>query len=419
MAPSLSRTLPVWLAALLLPIGCVPEPVLPGGTLPSASPSAAPSESPTPAASPIAEPSQPSASDAPSAAPSAVPSALTATITSVVGVGAKGFYGDGGFKGTEVKMNGPWGIAMSGNDLWIADSGNARIRRYRPDTDSIDTVIGTGTAGFNGDDKTQQAVNLSNPLFVTTSGAGHIYVADTYANRIRRVDVTTARVTTLAGNGSGGFTGDGGEARLATLANPSCVAVGPNETVYIADSGNNAIRRVTSDGTITTVAGTGQAGFSNDGKQGTVAQLRFPEGVITDGAGNVYIADSGNNRIRKLTTAGVLTTIVGDGTQGFAGDGGPATKAKLSRPIGMALAGDGSLYFADAGNRRIRVVAPDGTIRTIAGNGTNAYAGDGGPALLAGFGRPTWVALDAKGNLYVSDSGSGELDQRIRKLTFL
>jgi sugar lactone lactonase YvrE len=346
-----------------------------------------------------------------------MPTTPTATVTTVVGVGAKGFYGDDNYKPIEAKMMNPWGIAMDGSDLLIADSGNARIRRYRPDANLITTVLGTGTAGFNGDSKSVRDTNLSNPLFVLTAG-GHTYVADTYANRIRKVDATTGLVTTLAGNGSGGFSGDGGAAAFATLANPSCVAVGASETVYIADSGNHAIRKVSSEGSITTIVGTGQSGFSNDGKRGTIAQVRYPEGVILGPGGTLYIADSGNNRIRKLSPDGIVTTVAGDGTQGFGGDGGPATKAKFSRPIGMALAPDGSLYVADSGNRRVRVILPNGTIQTIAGNGTNAYEGDNGPALQAGFGRPTWLALDAKGDLYVSDSGTGELDQRIRKLTF-
>jgi sugar lactone lactonase YvrE len=411
MAPSLSRSLPVWLAALILPVGCNPDPA---SILP-ASPSPVPVTSPTP--TPSAQPSPTPASPSPSATAKPAYTVPTGTITSVVGYGAKGFAGDDHDKATDAKLQSPWGIAMVGIDLWIADSGNARIRRYRPDTNTVSTYIGTGVAGFNGDNKPLKQSNLSNPLFVLTAANDSIYIVDTYANRIRKVDAITGLVTTVAGTGGGGLSGDGGPATSATLANPTAAAVTSTETLYIADSGNNAIRRV-SGGTITTVAGTGQASFSNDGKAGPTAQLRYPEGLILGDAGSVLIADSGNNRIRRLMPDGTITTIAGDGTQGFGGDGGPATKAQLSRPIGMALAPDGSLFFADAGNRRIRVVAPDGTIHTVSGTGANGYSGDGGPALQAAFGLPAWVARDAEGDLYVSDAGAGALDTRIRKIEF-
>jgi hypothetical protein len=428
MAPSLSRTLPLWLTALILPFGCTPDPIVPGSSTPgaSASPTATVSGSPfpvisgdpSPIATPTANTSLPPDQPAASPSASAAPATMAGTIVSVVGVGAKGFYGDDNYAATDVKMASPWGISIYGSDLWIADSGNARVRIFRPDKNTVQTMIGTGSTGFNGDNKAATSTNLSNPMFVITSGAGHIYVADTYANRIRKIDKVTGILSTVAGNGSGGFTGDGGSAVAASLANPTCVAIGGSETLYIADSGNHVIRRVTSAGTITTVAGTGQGGFSNDGKTGTSAQLRYPEGVIAGEAGNIYIADSGNNRIRKLTADGVISTVAGDGTQGFAGDGGPATKAKLNRPIGMTMMADGSLVFADGGNARIRAIRPDGTIQTIAGNGTKSYGGDGGPALSASFGLPAWVARDDNGDLYVSDAGNGALDQRIRKITF-
>lgn len=417
MAPSLSRTLPFWLAALILPVGCIPDPIVPGQAAPSASPTAAVSALPTPAVTPSAD-SSPSPSPSASATPSAMPSLASASITSVVGFGAKGYFGEGNDKATDAKLATPWGLSMDGTDLWIADSGNARLRKYRPDKEVVQTAIGTGVSGYNGDDKSAQNVNLSNPLFVVTAGSGNIYIADTYANRIRKVNKITGIVETVAGNGSGGYTGNGSPAVTASLANPTCVAVGGDETLYIADSGNHAIRRVASNGLISSVAGTGQGGFSNDGKAGSTAQLRYPEGVIAGESGAIYIADSGNNRIRKLSADGVITTIAGDGTQGFAGDGGPATKAVLSRPIGMARGSDGTLYFCDAGNYRVRAIRPDGTITTVAGNGTKGYSGDGGPALAAGFGLPAWVAIDAKGDLYVSDAGTGALDTRIRKITF-
>lgn len=401
----------VILAAAALAAGCDGVPVTPG----SASPGSPVSAAPVPTTAPSPAVPAPTVSGTP--APSAAPTVLAATISRIAGIGASGYAGDGGVALT-AKFNGPWGLAFdAAGTLWVADSGNSRLRKITKSGD-ISSGLGTATSGFNGDNITEQATSLSQPYGVAFSASGHTYVADTYANRIRRLDGVTRLVTTVAGIGTGGLRGDGGLATQATLSNPACVVVNSQETLYIADRGNNAIRMVTAGGMISTVVGTGTGGYNGDSKLGSTVSLRFPEGLALDKTGNLYIADGGNSRIRKLTPDGIVRTIVGNGTAGFSGDGGPALAASINRPIGMAVAADGTLFFADADNHRIRMVRPDGTIQTVAGSTAIASANDDGPALQAGFGRPTGLALDADGNLFVTDTGPSPYDQTVRKITF-
>ncbi len=424
MAASFARK-PLFVVLMaLLPVACVGEPGLPAAA-PSGSPTAVQptaaivAPAPTNASQPQAVVSigpYPGASPSNSAS-AAAPVAPAATIALLAGVGAKGFEGDGG-RAINAKFNTPWGVAFDlTGDLWVADSANSRLRKVSRAGD-ISTVVGTAVSGFNGDNLADRTVTLSQPYSVAFSPAGNVFIADTLGSRVRRLDVTTRLVTTVAGNGSGGFRGDGGQATQATLSNPTCVAVDASETLYIADTGNQVIRKVTPGGVISTVVGTATGGFNGDNKQGPTVSLRYPEAVALDKAGNLYIADGGNSRIRKMTPDGMVRTIVGDGTAGFAGDGGPATAARINRPIGMVIAADGTLYFADANNNRVRMVRPDGIILTVAGSAATASGGDDGPALAAGFGRPTGLALDTDGSLIVSDTGSAPYDHKVRKITF-
>ena len=210
-------------------------------------------------------------------------------------------------------------------------------------------------------------------------------------------------ITTLAGNGIASGSGDGGPATQATLNTPASVAIDTSGNVYVADAFNHRVRRVAPDGVITAYAGTGQAGFDGDGAQAVDAQLRSPLGVAVDGAGNLYIADTYNHRIRKVTADGIVSTIAGTGESGFGGDGGPGTAAMLSYPTGIAVTGDGTLYIADTRNHRVRKLAADGTIYTAAGTGAAGYNGDGGPADLARLNSPRDVAVSADGALYIVD----------------
>jgi len=261
----------------------------------------------------------------------------------------------------------------------------------------IDTVAG----GYIGDGQQATVAKLSYPASVAVDATGNLYIAGWAAHRIRRVDGTTSVITTIAGNGSFGYSGDGGPATAAALAAPESVVLDGAGNLYFSEWGNHIIRRVDSGtGVITTVAGSGTAGYSGDGGPATAAQLDTPEGVAVDIAGNLYIADSNNNRIRRVDgTTGIITTITGNGTWGFSGDGGLATAATLGTSRGIAVDAAGNLYIADSSNGRIRRVdATTGIITTVAGGGFN---GDGALATTAQLQWPAGVAVDAAGNLYI------------------
>src|SRR5438445_5921470 len=229
------------------------------------------------------------------------------------------------------------------------------------------------------------------------------------------VPALSQSINTVAGNGFSGFAGDGGAATSASLNFPEGAALDTRGNLYIADYANHRIRKVAAaTGIITTVAGNGSLGFAGDGGAATSASLNFPTGVALDASGNLYIADSDNRRIRKVAAAtGIITTVAGNGNYGFGGDGGAATSATLSDPLGVALDAGGNLYIADFSSHRIRkVTAATGIITTVAGNGSPTFAGDGGAATSASLFRPTGVALDASGNLYVADQDN----YRVRKV---
>ena len=277
----------------------------------------------------------------------------------------------------------------------------------------ISTVAGNGTYGFSGDGGAATAAQFLFPNGVATDAAGNLYIADFGNHRIRKVSANGI-ITTIAGTGTYGFSGDGGVATSAQLYEPSGVATDAAGNLYIADFGNNRIRKVSDNGIITTIAGTGTSGFSGDGGVATSAELNFPIGVATDAAGNLYIADTGNNRIRKVSAKGIITTIAGTGTYGFTGDGGVATSAELYEPNLVATDAAGNLYIADSCNNRIRKVSDNGIITTIAGTGVfGKFSGDGGGATSAHLYEPISVATDAAGNLYIADT----FNKRIRKVS--
>jgi uncharacterized protein (TIGR03437 family) len=243
---------------------------------------------------------------------------------------------------------------------------------------------------------------------VTVDAAGNLFIADTF-NAVRKVS-TSGIISTIAGSyQAAGFSGDGGPAAQAALWSPTGVAVDGAGNLYIADLGNNRIRKVSPGGTITTVAGGGSpASGDGDGGAATSAKLSAPGGVAIDSLGNIFISEGGlgGSRIRKVSAGGTISTIAGNGSLSFSGDGGPATSAALNTPLGIALDGLGNLYVADGGNSRIRRVSASGIITTVAGNGTLSFSGDGGPATSAGLNVPTWVAVDSAGNLYITDAGN-------------
>ena len=334
----------------------------------------------------------------------------TGTITTIAGTGVFGFSGDGG-PAVEAELRGPYGVAVdSAGNVYIADVSNERIRKV-DSTGTITTIAGTGVFGFSGDGGPAVEAELRSPLGVAVDSAGNVYIADVSNQRIRKID-STGTITTIAGTGEFGFSGDGGPAVEAELRSPYGVAVDSAGNLYIADVSNERIRKIDSTGTITTIAGTGEFGFSGDGGPAVEAELRGPYGVAVDSAGNVYIAYVSNERIRKVDSTGTITTIAGTGEFGFSGDGGPAVEAELRSPYGVAVDSAGNVYIADSSNQRIRKVDSTGTITTIAGTGEFGFSGDGGPAVEAELRSPYGVAVDSAGNLYIADVS----DHRIRKV---
>ena len=334
------------------------------------------------------------------------------TITTVAGGGGYGFSGDGG-PATNASLDRPWGVAVDGSgNLYIADTFSHRIRKVSV-AGTITTVAGGGASGSLGDGGPATNTSLSWPNGVAVDASGNLYIADTQHNRIRKVS-PGGTITTVAGNGDwADFYGDGGPATSASLNQPLGVAVDASGNLYIASTYNNRIRKVSAGGTITTVAGNGVEGLSGDGGPATSASLDQPAGVAADAFGNLYIADTENSRIRKVSVGGTITTVAGMGGRGFSGDGGPATSASLYGPYGVAVDAFGNLYIADTENRRIRKVSVGGTITTVAGNGGKGFSGDGGPATSASLYTPQAVALDASGNLYIADLNNN----RIRKVS--
>jgi sugar lactone lactonase YvrE len=335
-------------------------------------------------------------------------------ISTVAGNGTAGFSGDGG-SATSASLYYPWGVAVdAAGNLYIADSQNWRVRRVDL-SGAISTVAGNGTWGFSGDGGSATSASLYFYVDLAVDGVGNLYIAGDQDSRIRRVDPSGTISTVAGASTSQGFSGDGGPATAALLNFPSGVAVDAAGNLYIADSNNNRIRRVTADGTISTVAGNGTAGFSGDGGPATNASLHQPQRVAADTNGNLYVADWWNHRIRRVDPNGTISTVAGNGTSGYSGDGGSATSASLQYPMGVAVDAAGNLYIADSRNNRIRRVTANGVISTVAGNGIAGFSGDGGPAASASLNTyPNGVAVGSAGDLYIADTGNN----RVRKVSF-
>ena len=310
----------------------------------------------------------------------------------------------------------PFGLAVNAaGDLYIADSSNARIRMVSGVTGMMTTIAGNGIVGATGDSGPATAATLSSPSSIALDPAGNLYFADSGNNLVRRIDAFTGVITTVAGTvNHHGYTGDLGPATSATLNSPNGIALDAAGDLYIADTANHAIRVVSATtGIIRTIAGTGTAGFSGDAGPALAAMLSSPWSVSVAPTGELYIADQNNNRIRKIDTTGVISTIAGTGTAGFTGDTGPALQAQLNVPASVALDVAGDLYIADSGNNRIRKIAANtGLITTIAGNSGESFSGDNGPANAAGLYGPYTLALDGQNSLFIADV----FHNRIRKI---
>lgn len=332
----------------------------------------------------------------------------TGVISTIAG---NGTAGDGG-PATSAFLASPAQTATDGlGDLFIPDL--TRVRKV--DTAGVITAVaGSTKPGFGGDNGPGTAALLGAAGGVATDGAGNVYIADVTNNRIRKLTVSTGVITTIGGNGMAAFSGDGGPATSASFNQPLGVAVDAQGNVYVADTYNHRVRKIAAGSmTVTTIAGNGQQGFSGDGGTGTGASLSYPESVALDSTGDLYIADTYNSRIRKLVlSSGVITTFAGT-LSGFSGDGATATAAALSYPSGVAVDTSGNVYIADTSNQRVRKVGTNGIITTIAGTGSPDFSGDGGPATAATLNFPTGVSIDRLGRIFVSDANNS----RIRALS--
>ncbi len=334
-------------------------------------------------------------------------------ISNAAGRQSRGFNGDG-LPPASTELYVPDGVAFDrAGNLYIADSWNHRIRKVPP-SGTVSTFVGNGRPGYSGDGG-YSTPQLAFPTDIAFGPDGSMYIADKGNHRVRKL-TPDGLISTVAGagaygeGGGWGFSGDGGKAILARLSSPAGVAVDRDGSVYIADSANHRVRKVTADGIINTVAGNGEGGIGGDGGPATSAQLAFIfSGIALDAAGNLYIADCTNRRIRMVTKSGIISTIAGGGSD--TGEGIPATSAKLGGPYGLTFDSAGNLYFADI-TTRVRKVTPAGLIYTVAGISRSGFSGDGGPAIAAQFNYPQRVALDSAGNLYVSDTQN----HRIRRI---
>ncbi|MCD6013727.1 MAG: hypothetical protein K0Q79_3589, partial [Flavipsychrobacter sp.] len=339
----------------------------------------------------------------------------TGIIYTIAGNGVSAFSGDGGLA-TAASLFVPYGITEDNlGNICIGDGENNRIRKINA-SGIITTVAGTGAPAFSGDGGPATAATFYGITGVVYDAIGNLYVADQDNQRIRKID-TAGIITSIAGSGptgifGGGYSGDGGPATAARLNYPTGMAIDRSGNFYIADQFNNRVRKIDVSGIITTVAGTGVLGFSGDGGPATAAQLDHPCGIAFDPAGNMYITDYNNHRIRKMNTSGVITTFSGGSSAGFAGDGGPASAALFHTPWGITADASGNVYVSDATNNRVRKIDASGIISTIAGTGTAGFLGDGGPAVTARLSNPTGIYVNDTGYIYISDL----FNERIRRI---
>ena len=343
-------------------------------------------------------------------------SQITTVITTIAGTGTPAFSGDGA-AATLANINKPNSVAVDrwGN-VYFMDEENKRVREVS-NAGVIKTVAGNGTVGYSGDNGPATAAKICFATGVAVDSSGNVYIAD-YANqRIRKVNASGV-ITTFAGNGTAGYTGDGVQATATELWSPWGVCFDKQQNLYIADYYNYCIRKVSPAGIISTVAGShGSSGNTGDGGPATLATLNEPRGVAVDNAGNIYIADGANNRVRKVDAAtGIISNFAGSeaGTSGtYSGDGGQATAAILYYPTAVAVDDSGYVYITDVYNNRVRAVAPDGIIKTVMGTGAGGYNMDNIPGTAAEINNPMGVAVDSIGNIYVADY----FNSRVRKMS--
>jgi sugar lactone lactonase YvrE len=333
-------------------------------------------------------------------------------VSTIAGDGSQGYSGDGG-PATSAVTNLPSDVVIdnSGN-IYFSELTNCVVRKIATDG-TITTIAGVvGNCSFDGDGGPASVAKLDFPAGLAVDANGNLYISDRGNHRIRKV-ATDGIISTVAGNGTDGDSGDGDQATAANLDTPRGVAVDATGNIYISDWYNHKIRKINTSGVISTYAGTGDSGFSGDNGLATAAKLKSPDGIAVDAGGNVYFSDRSNDRIRKISTSGIITTVAGKGGfNAFSGDGGQATDAEFNDPNGVALDATGNIYVVDRENNRIRKIGTDGIINTIVGTGTAAYNGDGQVGTTTSINKPTGIAIDNSGNVIFSDYNN----QRIRKL---
>ncbi len=330
-----------------------------------------------------------------------------------MGVGSGGYSGDGGLA-TAAHIGGVGGSAFDAfGNLYFAIRGGHRVRKVSH-TGIITTVAGTGSPGAVGDGGMATDAQINSPLAVAIDTSGNLYIADYYNSKIRKVDFATGIITTIAGNGTHAFSGDGGPATGASLNYPNNICFDYLNNLYIADWMNHRVRKVTPSGIITTVAGNNSIGYTSDGGLADTTTLNDVWGIAVDSSNNVYLADNGNYRIRRIdNVTGIITTIAGNGNGVYNGEGLIATNAQFV-PYGLAFDIVGNLYFADKAWERVRKVDTNGRVYTVAGTGTSGFSGDGGPSTSALLYNPESISTDICGSIYISDLQN----QRIRKVSF-
>lgn len=388
----------------------------------------------------------------------------TGIITTVAGNGVFGYSGDGG-QAIDASFKNPTDVALdiTGN-IYISDYQNNRIRRVNAVTGIISTIAGDGTSGYSGDNNLATLASLKEPVGITIDKDGNLIISDTYNQRIRRVDAITGFITSIAGTGetgykdgpanqaelnvpqgltvdisgaiyfteflnrrirklsgstvttiagNGGYFGDGGLATKASLRFPEAVAVGTDGVIYIADVINNRVRKIDTNGNISTICGDGEIGFSGDGGLAFNAKIGWPKSLTLDPSGNLYFSDYLNNRVRRIDkSTGIITTIAGNGQPNSSGDGQQAVTASILSPLGLTFDGNGNLFIVEHNAHKIRKLAPDGIISTVAGTGVGGFGGDGALATSAQLFYPTNTEIDVDGNLLIADRSNN----RIRKV---
>lgn len=338
-------------------------------------------------------------------------------ISTYAGYGQQAFVGDNAPAATAGLLY-PTGLTLYNGSLYIADSGQHRVRKValaEGNVPIITTVAGTGTAGGTGDGGPAVAAALNTPTSVAFDSVGNMVITEALANRIRMV-TPSGIISTIAGTGVAGFGGDGGPAGAALLKNPVNAVFDVMGNLFIADFGNFRIRRLDAGtGHITTVAGVGTPGYSGDGGAAISAELNNPSSLVFDKAGNLLFADSLSHAIRMINAStGIIDTVAGTGKFGYSGDGGPARAARLWSPMAIALDSYGDLFISDSYNNRIRRVAADtGVIETIAGTASGGYSGDDGPAMDALMSNPQGIAVDSDGGVFFADYNN----HKVRLLT--